>query len=169
MTLLLLLRHAAPGDDLSVLADRVAEHRPEAFYASPLARARATADRLARGAPVNVDQRLREIDFGEVEGLGFDELPPALQQALLHEPTRVRFPGGETYEELRVRVVEALDEIVGRHDRAAVVSHAGAIRAAFATWLRMDEQALWRIDQRHGALNVVEFVGGTPLVRLLNA
>jgi broad specificity phosphatase PhoE len=166
MSLLVLCRHLVPGDDPSALAERVAAHRPEAVYTSPLERARRTAS--AFGLPVRVDERLREIDFGDVEGLGFDELPLELRRGLLEEPTRVRFPGGETYAELQVRVVAALDEIRGRHERAAVVSHAGAIRAALAEWLLLDERALWRIDQRPGALNLVEFVEGTPLVRLVN-
>ena len=118
--------------------------------------------------PVEADDRLREIDFGEADGFGFDELPAALQHDLLTSPTTVRFPGGETYGELRARVVEALGEITSRHERVAVVSHAGAIRAALATYLLMDESALWRLDQRLGALNVVEFADGVPLLRLLN-
>ncbi len=165
MSLLLLCRHVAADDDPRALARRVRKHRPEAVYTSPLERARRTA--AAIGTPT-ADERLREIDFGEVEGLGFDELPPELQSALLTEPTRTRFPGGETYGDLRDRVVAALDEIVARHRVAAVVSHAGPVRAALATYLLMDEAALWRIDQRPGALNVVEFVEGVPLVRLLN-
>jgi broad specificity phosphatase PhoE len=165
VSVLLLCRHAAPDADPGELAQRVREHAPDAVYTSPLERARRTA--AAIGAAV-VDERLREIDFGEVVGLGFDELPPDLQTSLLTEPTRMRFPGGETYPELRTRIVAALDEIAARHSVAAVVSHAGPIRAALATYLLMDERALWRIDQRFGALNVVEFVEGVPLVRLLN-
>lgn len=166
MSVLLLCRHTAPDADPEELAHRVREHAPDAVYTSPLERARRTA--AAIGPAVVVDERLREIDFGEVAGLGFDELPPDLQTALLTEPTRTRFPGGETYPELRDRIVAALDEIAARHGVAAVVSHAGPIRAALATYLLMDERALWRIDQSLGALNVVEFVEGVPLVRLLN-
>jgi broad specificity phosphatase PhoE len=170
MTLLVLCRHAAPGADASTLAVRVAGHTPEALYSSPLERAYRTAVEVAAacGLDVTIDARLREIDFGEVEGLGFDELPADLRRGLLEEPTRVRFPGGETYSQLRERVDAALREIVARHERVAVVSHAGAIRAAFATWLRLDDRALWSIDQRYGALNLVELVAGTPVVRLVN-
>lgn len=166
MSLLVLCRHVAPDGETADLARRVAAFRPDAVYASPLARALRTAEsfRLA----VEVDERLREIDFGDVDGLGFAELPPTLQAELLAHPTTVRFPGGETYGELRARVVEALAEITARHDRVAVVSHAGAIRAALANYLLMDESALWRLDQRLGAVNVVEFLDGIPLVRLLN-
>jgi alpha-ribazole phosphatase len=166
MSLLVLCRHVAPDGDARALARRVVSYEVEAVYASPLPRAVRTAEAI--GLPVQVDERLREIDFGDVEGLRFDELPPTLQDELLASPTSVRFPGGETYGELRARVVEALAEITARHERVAVVSHAGAIRASLATYLLMDESALWRLDQRLGALNVVELVEGVPLVRLLN-
>jgi broad specificity phosphatase PhoE len=158
LSLLVLCRHVAPDGNTEELARRVAAFEPEAVYASPLARALRTA--VSFGLPVGVDERLREI--------GFDELPPDLQHELLASPTTVRFPGGETYGELRARVVEALAEITSRHERVAIVSHAGAIRAALATYLLMDESALWRLDQRHGAVNVIELVKGVPLVRLLN-
>lgn len=170
MTVLVLCRHVAAGEDATDLAERVAAYEPEVVYSSPLARACTTAEVIAARCRVAVlvDERLREIDFGDVEGLGFDELPPDLQRGMLERPTEVRFPGGETYSELRARVADALGEIARAHDRVAVVSHAGAVRAAFATWLGLADEAIWRIDQRYGALNVVELVEGTPVVRLVN-
>ena len=166
MSTLVLCRHVAPTVDPAELAARVAVYEPEAIYASPLARATRTAEALGR--PVRIDDRLREIDFGDVEGLGFDELPDELRRGLLEEPARVRFPGGETFGELQDRVVASLGEIVTKYERVAVFSHAGAIRAALAAWLLVDERAIWRIDQKLGSLNVVEFLDGTPIVRLLN-
>jgi broad specificity phosphatase PhoE len=144
----------------------------EAVYTSPLERAVATARGIAAAhglAPVEVDA-LREIDFGEAAGLGFDDFPVELQAGLLHEPLTVRFPGGETYEELRERVSRAVAEIVIRHPNAvvAVVTHAGSIRAAMATWLGIADEAIFRIDQRYAAVNVVEWIDGAPLVRLMN-
>lgn len=170
MTLLVLCRHAAADDTATDLAERVAAFEPEIVYSSPLERALRTADAIAArcGLEVRIDERLREIDFGDVEGLGFDALPLELQRGLLERPTEVRFPGGEGYAELRVRIGGALDEIAPAHDRVAVVSHAGTIRAAFASWLGLADDMIWRIDQRYGALNVVELVEGTPIVRLLN-
>jgi len=166
VSLLLLCRHAAADDSVAEFAARVASYAPEAVYSSPLDRALRTAKAISED--LRVDERLREIDFGAVEGLGFDELPDELRRGLLEHPTRVRFPRGESYADLRARVVEALDEIVSRHRVVAAVSHAGAIRAALATWLLMSDEAIWRIDQRYASLNVVEFVDGTPIVRLVN-
>jgi broad specificity phosphatase PhoE len=174
MTRLVLCRHAEAGNggQARTLADELAPLPLEAVYTSPLERAVETARAIAAAhglAPVEVDA-LREIDFGGVDGLGFDDFPADLQAGLLREPLTVRFPGGETYEELRERVSRTLEEIVVSHPDAvvAVVTHAGSIRAALATWLGIADAAILRIDQRHAAVNVVDWIDGAPLVRLVN-
>jgi broad specificity phosphatase PhoE len=149
-----LYRHPAPGGSLAVEGDVV--------YTSDLERAC-----VVEGIR---DPRLREIDRGEAEGLAFEELSPELQRGLLEEPLRVRFPGGESWDELRERVMAALDEIAARHpdETVAVVTHAGAIRAALATWLLLPDEAVFRVELDLGSLTVVDLVDGTPLVRLVN-
>jgi len=119
--------------------------------------------------PVVVDD-LREIELGGVADLQFDQYPADLQAALLSSPGDVTFPGGESYEQLRTRVVAAVDQIVARHphESVAVVSHAGAIRAALATWLGVAPDASFRLDQSFAALNVIDWTDGVPFVRLVN-
>jgi broad specificity phosphatase PhoE len=174
VTTLVLCRHAEAGNaaQAHVLAASLAALAPAAVYTSPLARAVETAVAIAalHGlTPVKVDG-LREIDFGEADGLAFDELPHALQRELLDEPASVKFPGGESYVELQERVCSALARIVADHpDRTVVVvSHVGSIRAALAAWLSIPGEASFRIDQRHAAVNVVDWHEGVPLVRLVN-
>jgi broad specificity phosphatase PhoE len=174
VTRLLLCRHAEAGNAAqgAALARALEPAAPAAVYTSPLARALETAAAVAAVhglTPVEVDD-LREIEFGDAEGLSFDELPESLRRALLREPEDVRFPGGENYPELQHRVCTALDEIVARHQGAtvAVVSHAGAIRAALAAWLSIPDAASFRIDQRPASINVVEWNDGVPFVRLVN-
>jgi broad specificity phosphatase PhoE len=168
VTRLVLCRHPHAGDGAEQLAAAVLAYEPSVVYSSDLDRAHVAAKAIAPDAIA--DPRLREIDRGEAEGLAFDELPAVLQRGLLDEPTRVRFPGGETYAELRARVVAALDEIAARHagETVAVVTHAGALRAALAAWLGLPDEAVFRIDQDYGALNVVDLVDGVPFIRLVN-
>jgi broad specificity phosphatase PhoE len=172
---LVLCRHAAADDAAAraVLAEALRELPVAAVYSSPLDRARMTAEQIAtrHGLQPVIVNDLREIDFGEAEGLGFDELPPDLQRGLLDNPTRVRFPGGETYAELRDRVVAALADVTVGHEGETVVavSHAGAIRAALAAWLLIPDEAVFRLDQRYAAVNVIEWHDGTPLIRVMNA
>ena len=174
MTRLVLCRHAQAGDvrEAESLAGALVPLALAAVYTSTLARALETARTVAAMhalEPIQVDD-LREIDLGDVEGLAFDDFPAELRRGLLEEPLAVRFPGGETYEELRRRVTAALDRIVASHpgEVVAVVSHAGAIRAALATWLRIADEAFFRIDQRFASINVIDWSDGIPLVRLLN-
>jgi broad specificity phosphatase PhoE len=169
---LVLCRHAAAGDGAGLLAAALAELDVAAVYTSPLERALETARAVAaphRLSPV-VREDLREIELGDVDGIQFDDYPPELQHALLNAPGTVQFPGGESYEQLRRRVVAAVDDLVMHHDGETLVaiSHAGAIRAALATWLSVAADASFRIDQSFGAVNVVDWLDGTPFVRLVN-
>lgn len=174
MTRLLLCRHAEAGsnEQTASLAAELERARPVAVYTSPLPRAVDTAAAVAGRhglSPIEVDE-LREIDLGEAEGVPFDDLPAMLRNGLLRRPATVRFPGGESFDELQQRVCAALTDIVSAHPAATVVviSHAGAIRAALARWLSMPGDASFRLDQRHAALNVVDWNKGVPFVRLVN-
>ncbi len=174
MTRLVLCRHAQAGDrgQAESLAAALARLPLAAVYTSTLSRALETAAAVAAAhdlVPIELAD-LREIELGDVEGVAFDAFPAELRRGLLEEPLAVRFPGGETYQELRRRVTGALGRIVAAHpaDTVAVVSHAGAIRAALATWLGMADEAFFRIDQRFASVNVVDWVDGVPLVRLVN-
>jgi broad specificity phosphatase PhoE len=171
---LVLCRHAAAGDarQADTLANALASLDVAAVYTSPLRRALDTAQAVAARhglAPV-AQHDLREIDLGELDGVQFEAYPAELQAALLASPGSVQFPGGESYEQLRHRVTAALADLVARHDEdtVVVVSHAGAIRAALATWLSVDAAASFRLDQRFGAVNVVDWLDGVPFIRLVN-
>jgi alpha-ribazole phosphatase len=175
VTRLILCRHARSGDSTGAaeLADALRDRPLAAVYTSPLERAAVTAVAIAaahRLQPVVIDD-LRELDFGEAHGVPFEDLPSELQRGLLESPTEVRFPGGESYADLRARVTAACDDIVTSHpdSEVAVVSHAGAIRAALATWLSMADGAVFRLDQRHASINIADWTDGTPFVRVVNA
>jgi broad specificity phosphatase PhoE len=174
VTRLILCRHAEPrkAAHAKALARRLQGATLDAVYTSPLRRAVETARAVAAAQDLNPVEvaDLREIDFGEAEGLPFEELPLELRSALLERPTEMRFPGGETYAELQQRVTRALDDIVAAHPAktVGVISHAGSIRAALAAWLAMPDDRAFRLDQRPGAVNVVDWFDGTPFVRLVN-
>jgi len=174
VTRLVLCRHADPGspDAPAGLAQILRRVPFAAVYTSPLERAVATAKAIAEGrnlAPALVDD-LREIDLGAVDGLAFEEYPSKLQEALLRSPATAAFPRGESFADVRARVVPAVDAIVARHEGAtvAVVAHAGPTRALLAHWLGIEGDGAFRLDQRFAAVNVVDWSDGIPFVRLVN-
>jgi broad specificity phosphatase PhoE len=174
VTRLIVCRHAEEGNARQArdLAAALADVPLEAVYTSPLTRAVLTAQAVAAEhelVPVEVAD-LREIERGAVDGMSFDEYQAELQAELLSRPLTVRFPGGETYGELRDRVCPALEEIAAAHASGAVtvVTHLGPIRAALAGWLGIPDESLFRIDQRPASVNVVDWLDGVPLIRLVN-
>jgi broad specificity phosphatase PhoE len=147
-----------------------------AVYASPLTRALETALPLAHahGLEPVLAEDLRELDFGEVDGLRFEEIEtghPELFRAWMDAPETVRFPGGESLDDLRARVLPAVARIRSRHggEAAAVVAHAGVLRVVLADALGLTDGALFRLDQVHGGVSVVDWLGETPVVRVVNA
>jgi broad specificity phosphatase PhoE len=174
VTRLVLCRHADPArpDGPAELALALRPVALDELYTSPLERALVTARAIADGrglTPLVVDD-LREVERGEVEGLAFEQYPAALQDDLLRDPAAAVFPGGESIADVRARVTRAVEAILARHPGAtvAIVAHAGPIRALLAHWLGIDGVGAFRLDQRFGAVNVVDWAEGTPFVRLVN-
>jgi len=110
-------------DQASALRPLLAGERFEGVWSSDLRRAVATA-RLAWGEPQQ-DARLREMGFGSLEGRLWASLEPQVEEAL------ARFegfaaPGGETFGDLRARVLSFLGGLpAGRH---LVFTHGGVVR-----------------------------------------
>jgi broad specificity phosphatase PhoE len=195
-TRLVLVRHLEPDEGvagraygaldvpLSAEAHNQAEQLAEALgaidlaavYSSPLRRSLETAAPIAarHGLSPVAHEGLREIDFGELEGERYEDVErgrPELFQAWMEDPTEVSFPGGESFADLRVRALAATQEILERQrgSTSVLVAHGGVIRAIIASSLEMPDRALFRLDQPYGAINVIDWFDGTPVVRLLNA
>lgn len=147
----------------------------DAVYSSDLLRARQTAEPLGRelGREVICLPGLREMDFGEWEGLTWDEVHeryPAVVQAWRTDRRTARVPGGEDLEGFGERVLAAFAAIVGRHPRGrvAVFAHGGSLRVYLCSVLDLDRSRLWEIDQDSACISVVEYDGTGPGLARLN-
>lgn len=110
-------------DDARALRPLFADETFDRFVSSPSVRALETA-RLAYGEPA-ADARLQELDFGELEGLSWNECDDDLRRTL-GEYDGFCAPGGESVTALGERVLAALRDLgPGRH---LVVTHGGVIR-----------------------------------------
>ena len=134
-----------------------------AVYTSPLSRALESARIIAaaHSCPVEVMSDLREIDFGEFEGLQYDEIAtryPDLYRQWMETPTEVRFPNGECFSGMRARVLKAFDTIQRERagQTAAIVSHGGINRILIAWALQMPDNSIFRLAQDYAATNLLE-------------
>jgi alpha-ribazole phosphatase len=147
----------------------------EAIYASPRVRTVESA-RVVAGfheCSYREDARLREIDFGDFEGLTYDEIAaryPALYRQWMESPTEVQFPNGESFAAMRVRVLESFKAIHARHEgqTVAIVTHGGVIRILLAWVLQMPDGCLFRLAQDYAAMNLLAIMDGVPMVQMMN-
>ena len=123
-----------------------------AVWTSDLSRAMETA-RLAAWEGV-ADSRLREIDFGELEGRTWEQCPTEARDALVAFEG-FQAPGGETVAELRRRIHEFLRGL-GEGDHL-VFTHGGVIRLLLGATGRNE-----RVDP--GALVSLSLDSSSPLV-----
>lgn len=129
-------------------ADRLIKEQINTVYSSDLNRACETAEAIAgaHGLSIVTDARFRECQFGEWEGKTVDEVKagyPLLFEEYCKDSIKNRAPGGERLEELQLRVIEALNEIAGRHpnDTIALVTHGGPVKALICHVLGADLSA----------------------------
>jgi alpha-ribazole phosphatase len=147
----------------------------QAVYCSDLARAVTSAEIIAGPyglVPVRVPG-LRERSFGAWEGMtfaGIKEKFPAEFEAWARNPLRHSPVGGENTEEVKERVVKALDIIMADHtgDNIAVVAHGGVNRIILCHILGMPLENIFRIEQDYAAVNIIEFWEKYPVVQLIN-
>ena len=98
----------------AAVAESIAAHAPVAVFASPARRAVETAEAIAMrcGVGVRLDERLLEMDHGDLDGLTGEELRAAAPELLERwrvDPSEVRMPGGETLQEAQRRMLAAAD------------------------------------------------------------
>lgn len=158
------------------LAARLADEPLAAVVSSPLCRASETAAELA--APhelgVTIAEELAELDFGELEGLTYDEVAatwPELYAAWMNEPATVAFPRGESLADLKRRAAAAVSWLRAAHDGSVVVAvtHAGVVRAVVAGVLGIPDDRIFRLDVEPASITRVEWRDGVAVVRVVNS
>lgn len=144
----------------------------DVIYTSRLKRAADTAAIIARrrGVKVIASENLDEIDFGQFEGLTYDEIVARYPN---WEPSDDGFSdyGGESLEQLARRVAVFEKEL--RRDNPGesnilVVAHAGPLRVLLCRLLGMDIDGWRRFRLAPASLTVVEDFGGEPVLTRLN-
>ena len=159
---------------IEVLAELFTVVPLDAIYASPLGRAQATAETIARrnGARVITVDALREIQPGDFGGTEIPAIFAAVRAFFASPDTDWDTPylGGETYRELRERVWPLIEEHGRRRDwrRVAVVAHGGVNNAVIGRVLGAEGPGLANIDQDFGCVNMIDYGGDRPVLRLLN-
>jgi broad specificity phosphatase PhoE len=157
------------------LADRLAHEPIAAIYASPLRRARATAEAIAArfNLPVQADARLMEYDFGVISGLTWAEVKenhPDLANRWLEDPWAVPVAGSEGRVNFAARVVSAMQDIGAQHpaEQVAIVAHGGTFGVYLTAMLGLDLNRRHPFHFGNTSWSVVEVCDGVFHIHSLN-
>lgn len=140
------------AEDPVVCAARLRPVLPEGarVISSPLRRARLLADALHPA--VELDERLRELDFGDWEMKPFREIPSHGFDAWSHALVDFRAPAGELFADMAARVWAAFE--AHRRDTAAlvIVGHNGPMRALTGSLLGLPPERWLNLEFDFGCM-----------------
>jgi broad specificity phosphatase PhoE len=156
------------------IAQRLASQKIDAIYASDLERAWETAAIIAakHNLAVASEPRLRELKFGVLEGLTFDEAQiqyPEMITAWLkdfNQPPQ----GAETIDLFNTRIVSLLDDLKQKHDEQTLllVGHGGSLSEILRVVLGLSREKRWYLEMENASLSEVSIAEDYVSLKRLN-
>ena len=157
------------------LRDLLVAERIDAIYSSDLKRALVTAKIVdsKHNTGIITCAELREISFGELEGLTFDEISqryPEIARSWIEGKLELRYPGGESLGEF----IQRLSNFAGRLRTLApeqailIVAHGGSLRLLICHLLGIGPQHWHQFQLDFASLSIVETHAQGAVLRLLN-
>jgi len=157
------------------VAQRLSSWQMEAIYSSPLKRALQTARPIAQacGLKVQALDPIIDIDYGDCAGLSPEEFStthPDLFEKWRDAPQGMRFPRGESLDDVRRRAWPAVEEVCATHEDGTVIllSHVVVNRVLICAALGVGNSSFWKIGQDNAAINIIEAGQGGYRLLLLN-
>ena len=146
------------------------------IYSSDLKRASIGARLIAvhHNAPIHSVQELREMYFGDWEGMTLSEIRTGFPEELKKRQEDIvnyGAPGnGESIAALSRRIMKAFNNILTKHENGniAIVAHGAVNRVILSHALGLDLSKIFHIQQSYGCLNIIDYFPDNTLVQLMN-
>lgn len=156
------------------VAERLAGTRFDRLVSSPLDRCRQTVTPFSRsaGLPIEIEDRLAEVDYGDWSGRSLKDLAsePLWRTVQQHASAAV-FPGGEGLAAVSARATAAIRDIraAATADQTVLVcSHGDVIKAILADALCMHLDSFQRIVVAPASISVIRYTPHRPFVERIN-
>jgi broad specificity phosphatase PhoE len=161
--------------EAEAIAEALKDKNIDAIYASPLRRSMETAQPTAEffhleAVPV---QGLIDINYGDWEGLTFSEVRERYKdhyEQWENRPDLVRFPNGETLDEVRERSFAAFKDIIAENPGKSIlmVPHRVVNKVLLCALLGLGNSHFWEIKQDTGCVNLIEYSDDRFVLSLMN-
>jgi len=138
-------------DNILALKEHIKNNHYDAICSSPIKRAYDTAKLLFDNQPIITDERIREMNFGLLEGQKIDEIPEEYKKAYhdlwCHPEISNGIPEGETYDEIEERVKDFLNDLVKKpYDNVFIVTHGFCFTIIMATIMNLDRKDYIKVN-----------------------
>ncbi len=163
----------AGQEQAQALAARLSKAPVKAIYSSPLDRALETARPVADALKLEVHacEGIREIEYGAWTGRSLKQLARTkLWADVQRRPSRMQFPGGETFLAVQVRAVQAVEELARAHpkDLVAAFTHGDVIKLVVAYYLGQPLDLFQRLVVSTASITALHLGQGQPALVKFN-
>ena len=153
-------------DQARATAKLVAGHEFSLVLTSPLQRARHTCELVGLGEQAEIDDDLRELDYGSYEGITTAKIRETVPDWTVWTHS---CPGGETLEQAAVRVDRVIDRARSASGDVAVFAHGHILRILTARWCDLDPIEGRRFVLHTATLSELGWERDDPAVILWNS
>jgi len=156
------------------LSSRLSAVSLSAIYSSPLRRAKVTADIISRPHRLGVVylDEITEIFPGQWQGMKREEIKsrwPDLWYQSRHDPSNIRLPDGESYQEATKRALSGLNRVANEHRGGSVVmvTHDVIIRVLVAHVLGVTNSIYRHLEVDNASITRI-LIDNPPLLATFN-
>jgi broad specificity phosphatase PhoE len=146
------------------------------IYSSGMKRAIETAEEIAKHHELQVQpvEQLAECHVGDWEGMDWESVKrehPEEYRAFMENPALNPYLGGESYEDVRIRIEPVLQQLLKRHigESIAVVAHNVVNRVYLAGLLGVELSLAKDLRQNNAGVNIIRYREDETTLMTMNA
>lgn len=145
------------------------------IYTTTSSRTKDTVKKLSELKSIEIIEKesLKEISFGDFEGLTFDEIKdkyPKEFQDMIEKGYEYKYPNGESLIDSYNRVCIELDNIISNNDDRTILicSHGGTIRNIITYLISNSYKHHWNFKIDNGSVTILEVQDGFTVITAMN-
>ena len=145
------------------------------IYTTTSSRTKDTVKKLSELKSIEIIEKesLKEISFGDFEGLTFDEIKdkyPKEFQDMIEKGYEYKYPNGESLIDSYNRVCIELDNIISNNDNRTILicSHGGTIRNIITYLISNSYKYNWNFKIDNGSVTILEVQDGFTVITAMN-
>ncbi|MEP3389635.1 MAG: alpha-ribazole phosphatase [Reichenbachiella sp.] len=137
------------------------------IFSSPLKRCAELANSFE--SEVQTEPRLMELNFGNWEMKKWKDVPQPALNEWMENYVDISPPNGESYKQLKARVVEIFKGIISQNRRVTgIITHAGPIRAILSHVLNLSLKDTFTLKIDYGSITKISLIEGMFSVDYIN-